>query len=409
VSGDKYRRVLKEGEWLFREGDDGDTAFVIENGLLEVCREKEGGERERVAQLGPGEMIGEMALIDRLPRSASAFARLPTRLRVLTREHLNEKVADADPLLRMLLKMILQRYRALAKSKGKKTVAPDAAEAQKDRQAVIKRIELEQELEQALEREEFVLYFQPIINLGSFTIAGFEALVRWVSPTRGFVPPGEFIPVVEESHLIHGVGKWILRRGCEALKRLAGGDSAHGDRIFMNVNLSGKQLATPDIFGEIKGAIESSGIDPSQLKLEITESLLMNNLDSATELLDRCRDLGVRIALDDFGTGYSSLGYLRRLPVSTLKVDRSFVAPVLEDAGSGKILRAISALGHSLSMNLVAEGIETQEQAYAVSALGFEYGQGFLFSKAIPEPQAVEMLKRPWPWAFERRQRDRRA
>jgi EAL domain-containing protein (putative c-di-GMP-specific phosphodiesterase class I) len=252
-----------------------------------------------------------------------------------------------------------------------------------------------------------VLYLQPIVELGSFNTAGFEALVRWVSPSRGFVPPGEFIPVVEESHLIHDVGKWILREGCAILGRLNA--ERRGDPVFINVNLSGKQLATPDIFGEIKAAIEEAGIEAGHLKLEITESLLMNNLDSATELLDRCRDLGVRIALDDFGTGYSSLGYLRRLPVNTLKVDRSFVAPVLQDAGSGKILRAISALGHSLGMNLVAEGIETQEQAVALGALGFEYGQGFLFSKAVPEEQARALLGREWPWNFERRRADRRA
>ena len=177
----------------------------------------------------------------------------------------------------------------------------------------------------------------------------------------------------------------------------------------MNVNLSGKQLTTPDIFGEIKDAISGSGINPRQLKLEITESLLMNNLDSVTELLDKCRELGSRIALDDFGTGYSSLGYLRRLPINTIKVDRSFVAPVLEDPGAGKILKAISALGHSLGMDLVAEGIETREQAVALAELGFEYGQGYLFSKAVPEAQARELLTRDWPWPFERRRPEKRA
>jgi EAL domain-containing protein (putative c-di-GMP-specific phosphodiesterase class I) len=401
---DKYRRFLAAGEWLFHEGDPGDTAFVIENGLLEVCREQD-GKRERVAQLGPGDMLGEMSLIDKLPRSASAFARLPTRLRVIDRSHLDEKLGDADPLLRLLLKMILKRYRVATDTDG--TVSE--VEQKQDREAVIKRIELEHELEQALERREFVLYFQPIVNLGSFTTAGFEALVRWVSPTRGFVPPGEFIPVVEESHLIHGVGKWILHAGCEALGRLNAVAPAHGERIFMNINLSGKQLSTPDIFGEVQRAITGSAIAPAQLKLEITESLLMNNLETATELLDRCRDLGVKIALDDFGTGYSSLGYLRRLPVNTIKVDRSFVAPLTEDPDSGKILRAISALGRSLGMNLVAEGIETREQAIAVHDLGFDYGQGYLFSKAIPEDKARELLTRDWPWGFERRRTDKPA
>jgi EAL domain-containing protein (putative c-di-GMP-specific phosphodiesterase class I) len=397
---DKYRRFLATGEWLFREGDPGDTAFVIENGLLEICREHDGN-RERIAQLGPGDLLGEMSLIDKLPRSASAFARLPTRLRVLTPQHLDEKLADADPLLRLLLKMILKRYRVATDTDGKAS----EEEQKQDREAVIKRIELEHELEQALERNEFVLYFQPIVNLGSFTTAGFESLVRWVSPARGFVPPGEFIPVIEESHLIHGVGKWILHEGCRALGRLNAVAPAHGERPFMNINLSGKQLTTPDIFGEVQRAIADSGIQPGQLKLEITESLLMNNLDTATELLDRCRDLGVKIALDDFGTGYSSLGYLRRLPVNTIKVDRSFVAPVAEDVGAAKILKAIAALGRSLGMNLVAEGIETHEQALAVHDLGFDYGQGFLFSKAMPEDKARELLTRDWPWSFERRRR----
>jgi EAL domain-containing protein (putative c-di-GMP-specific phosphodiesterase class I) len=404
LNNDKYRRVLAEGEWLFREGDEGDTAFVIENGLLEICR-VEDGRTERIAQLGPGDLIGEMSLIDKMPRSASAFARLPTRLRVITGDHLSEKLADADPLLRLLLKMILKRYRSATHGNA----GPSEEEAQKDRDAVIRRIELEHELEQALERKEFVLYFQPIVHLGSFTTAGFEALVRWVSPTRGFVPPGEFIPVVEESHLIHGVGKWILHAGCEALGRLNAVAPAHGERIFMNINLSGKQLSTPDIFGEVQRALATAGVEPGQLKLEITESLLMNNLDTATELLDRCRELGVKIALDDFGTGYSSLGYLRRLPVNTIKVDRSFVAPLGEDAGSGKILKAIAALGRSLGMNLVAEGIETREQALAVHELGFDYGQGYLFSKAVPEDKARELLTRDWPWDFERRRPDKRA
>ncbi|MGH8443471.1 MAG: EAL domain-containing protein [Nevskiaceae bacterium] len=398
MSADKHRRFLAEGEWLFREGDQGDTAFVIENGLLEICRENE-GERERIAQLGPGELIGEMSLIDGLPRSASAFARVPTRLRVLTHSHLDEKLGDADPLLRLLLKMILKRYRVATDTDGKVS----ENEQKQDRDAVIKRIELEHELEQALERKEFVLYFQPIVNLGSFTTAGFEALVRWVSPSRGFVPPGEFIPVIEESHLIHGVGKWILHAGCEALGRLNAIAPVHGERLFMNINLSGKQLSTPDIFHEVQRAIGTTGIAPGQLKLEITESLLMNNLETATELLDRCRELGVKIALDDFGTGYSSLGYLRRLPINTIKVDRSFVAPVTEDPDSGKILRAISALGRSLGMNLVAEGIETREQAVAVHELGFDYGQGYLFSKAVPEDKARELLTRDWPWGFDRR------
>ena len=398
MAEDKYRRVLQAGEVLFQEGDAGDSAFVIESGQLEVSR-GQGAEREVLALLGPGEMLGEMSLLDHLPRSASAAARQPTRLRAITGEHLKDKLDGADPLLRLLLKMILKRYRIATDTEG------DAADqASGDKESVLKRLRLEQELQQALERREFVLYFQPIVDLNTYSVAGFEALIRWISPTRGFVSPGEFMPAVEGSQLIYGVGRWVLEEGCAAIKRLNALPRPAGTKpLFMCLNLSGKQLESDALMDDLRGAIQAADIDPHVLKLEITESLLMTNLEHAVGVLQKCRDLGCMIAIDDFGTGYSSLSYLNKFPIDTLKVDRSFVTPMLTDEGSRKILSAVGGLAHSLGMNIVAEGVEELSHAEALAALHFEYAQGYVFAKPASEQQAGALLGADWPWKFERR------
>ena len=403
VAEEKYKRVLQAGEVLFKEGDPGDCAFVIESGQLEVSRVDD-GVNQVLALLGPGEMIGEMSLLDKLPRSASATARQVTRLRAITGEHLKDKLADSDPLLRLLLKMVLKRYRSATNSTGS---AEDLGAG--DRESVVKRLQLEQELEQALERKEFVLYFQPIVDMSNFQVAGFEALIRWISPTRGFVSPAQFMPAVEGSQLIYGVGRWVLEEGCAAIKRLnAIQRPFDAPPLFMGLNLSGKQLESDTMMGELRNAIKMADIKPSDLKLEITESLLMTNLDHAVGILNECREIGAQIAIDDFGTGYSSLSYLNKFPIDTLKVDRSFITPMLTDAGSDKILKAVGGLAHALGMNIVAEGVEDIEHAYALSAMNFEYVQGYVFSKPVAEEQAGKLVSGDWPWSFERRGRQRR-
>ena len=399
MAEDKYRQSLKAGESLFREGDPGDCAFVIESGQLEISRGS-----DILALLGPGEMIGEMSLLDQLPRSASAKARIDTRLRVLTRHHLDTKLEEGDPLLRLLLNVILKRYRAA--TTGDKAAGDD----RQDRDAVLKRLKLEQELEQALERREFVLYFQPIVDLQTFAVAGFEALIRWISPTRGFVSPGEFMPVVEDSDLVHGVGRWVLEEGCAAVKRMSAlKRPVEPEPLFMSLNLSGRQLEADDLTDTISKAISSAGMDPARIKLEITESLLMKDMNQAVAVMNKCRALGAKIAMDDFGTGYSSLNYLYRFPIHTLKIDQSFVKPMLKEPGCSKMIQSIRAMAHTFDMNIVAEGIEEAAAAHALQEMDVEYGQGYLFSKPVEEKVASAMLTSVWPWKFERRQSNRRA
>jgi diguanylate cyclase len=386
ASDNRFERRLKAGEWIFREGEPGDCAFVIESGHVEITHGQDGGS-ETLAHLGPGEILGEMALIDGRARSASARALSDTRLRTVTSEQLAERLDSADPMLRLLLKVMLARYREVLAPGGARLLAPEDA----DRTAVLSRLQLEHDLALALERDEFRLHYQPIVDLRSLGLAGFEALIRWQSPQRGFVPPLTFIPVAEESELIVGIGRWVLDEGARALARLA----PQGE-LFMNVNLSGRQLLDPDLGRAVHGAVSAAGIAPERFKLEVTESLLMNNLDRAIEVLEAQRASGVRVAIDDFGTGYSSLSYLHRLPAHTLKIDRSFVARILQDAPSRKIVAALGALARGLGMDVVAEGVENVEQARALRDMGIEYAQGYYFSRQMPEAEAVKLIGRRW-------------
>jgi EAL domain-containing protein (putative c-di-GMP-specific phosphodiesterase class I) len=355
-----------------------------------------------LALLGPGEVIGEMAVIDHGPRTASAVAKKPTRLRLITRDHLESKVDSADPLIRVLLRLILQRYRAAVA--GKKGGDKRGDEARK---AALSRLRFAQEIEQGLEREQFTLHYQPIVSLDGMQIAGFEALVRWNHPTRGLVPPSDFVPVMEESELIHRLGRWVLKSACAAVRRLNARANA-GAPLHVCVNLSGRELVNPTVIDNIQEALRVSGVPPAALRIEITESALVSNLDFAVSVIRSCREMGVQIAVDDFGTGYSSLNYLRHFAVDTLKIDRSFVRPVHTEEDNRKILRTIRDLAHALNMTIVAEGVEDLGQMRMLRDLGLECAQGYLFSRPAGETEAAVMLDSPWPWSFDRRLVQRR-
>lgn len=356
------------------------------------------GRRKVLALLGPGEVIGEMAVIDHGPRTASAVAKKPTRLRRITREHLENKVDAADPLIRVLLRLILQRYRAaVAGKRGGGRKRADAV-----RRAALSRLRFAQEIEQGLEREQFMLHYQPIVSLDGLHIAGFEALVRWNHPTRGLVPPSEFVPVMEEGELIQRLGRWVLKGACAAVKRLNARTNGAGP-LFVCVNLSGRELVNPTVIDNIQEALRATSVPAGSLRIEITESALVSNLDFAVSVIGRCRGMGVQVAVDDFGTGYSSLNYLRHFAVDTLKIDRSFVRPVNTEENNRQILRTIRDLAHAMNMTIVAEGVEDLAQMRMLRDLGLEHAQGYLFSRPAGESEAAVMLDTPWPWSFERR------
>jgi diguanylate cyclase (GGDEF)-like protein/PAS domain S-box-containing protein len=247
---------------------------------------------------------------------------------------------------------------------------------------VVARLGMEAELRRALERGEFVVYYQPIVKLETGEIIGAEALVRWQHPTRGLVPPLEFIPLAEETGLIIPLGGWILRQACRQLaewQKLRGS----GDPFVMNVNLSSRQLMRDVIADEVAAAVDESGIRASWLVLEVTETVLMADPVAAAIALKHIRDLGVRVALDDFGSGYSSLSHLRRFPIDIVKIDKSFVDDVAREGAQSAIARGIIELGRAMSIQTVAEGIEADDQAEILRSLGCDLGQGFFFARPL--------------------------
>jgi diguanylate cyclase (GGDEF)-like protein/PAS domain S-box-containing protein len=248
-------------------------------------------------------------------------------------------------------------------------------------------------LHTAVNQKQFRLYYQPIVSLADQRLCGFEALIRWAHPDRGIVPPDEFIPVAEETGLIAQVGQWVLQEACRQMaewqERFRIGEPFH-----VSVNLSAKQFSEDDLPEQVERALGQSGLDPRQLKLEVTESTVLENRDAASAALGRLKEIGVRVSLDDFGTGYSSFSYLHQLPYDTLKIDRSFIARIGEQGENTEIIHAIIVLAHNLRMDVVAEGVETAEQADRLRDLWCEYAQGYYFGEPLPADVAVDFFGR---------------
>ncbi|MBF0156375.1 MAG: EAL domain-containing protein [Magnetococcales bacterium] len=253
-----------------------------------------------------------------------------------------------------------------------------------------RRFALETSLRSAIERGELLLYYQPQVDLKSGRVIGAEALARWRHPERGMVPPGEFIPVAEETGLIVPIGEWVLRTAC---RQLAEWRDIGLAPIRVGVNLSAKQFQRQDLAQMVADLIAEFGLDPHYLDLEITESAIMEDVERAVAMLNRISALGVTLSIDDFGTGYSSLAQLRQFPFKTLKIDRTFVRSIQENTSDAAIVSAIIAMAHSLNQNVIVEGLETQEQLAILRELKCNEMQGFLFSAAVPAVELTEMLR----------------
>ncbi len=258
---------------------------------------------------------------------------------------------------------------------------------------------LETDLRYAIVCNELELFYQPIVDLSDGKIAGFEALVRWNHPTRGLVSPSDFIPVAESTGLIVPITNELLRDACRQLGEWGAGDRRH---LTISINLSGKHLGEPSLVARIAEALGENDVAPERLKLEITETALMENAETTIAMLNRIKETGVKVSIDDFGTGYSSLSYLNRFPINTLKVDQSFVSEMNSGTENREIVRTVIALAATLGLDTIAEGIETEDQLQLLRKLGCDYGQGYLFSPAIPKDEAESLLvgKSAWTHMF---------
>jgi len=381
-----HRVEVHKGSLVFAENDPPTTAFLIESGTVEVSTMQR-GERTVLGELGPGMLLGEMAVIDNSPRSATARALTDCVLTPIDRRQFAERLSAADPVVRALLMSQLSRYRsALATLTGDEAdgSGPIAEPAGRHEAGAFDKIRLENELRAALDRGELELRLQPIEEIITGHIAGYEALVRWYQPERGWVSPEEFIRLAEETSLILPIGDYVLVRACDMLVEF----QRRGAQLpFIALNISARQLDDPHLVERMLGELRKRGLPPDRLKLEITESLVLDQA-RVVDLLARCHAVGMHVALDDFGTGYSNLGPLLTLDFDQIKLDRRFVT-ALDTRRGVAMVGVIVAMANALNCNLVAEGVEKREQRDILHRLGCRYAQGWLVGKPVTLADAL--------------------
>jgi diguanylate cyclase (GGDEF)-like protein len=365
--------------------------------LVEIARRIRGCVRDNdtVARLGGDEFTVLVEDIEGVDEATALAERVAVTLRQPVRLGEREIFVSAsvgvalsrpgkDGPESLLRNADMAMYQAKANGKARHAVFDQSMEAR-----ALARLELETDLRHALERDELRVYYQPITALADGHIAEMEALIRWEHPVRGMISPDEFIPIAEETGLIVALGQWVLEMACR--QGAAWREAYPQEPPVMSVNLSGRQFQHPSLVADIGHTLLQSGLAPSALKLEITESVIMHDAEATIVALHQLKQLGIQLAIDDFGTGYSSLSYLKRFRVDTLKVDRSFVHGVGQDAMDTAIVQSVVALAKALHLDVTAEGIETQAQRSELLALGCDRGQGYLFAKPLPANE-MDML-----------------
>lgn len=387
------RRVFSQGEIIFKEGDRQDIAYIIEDGEVEIWTTL-GNEKRTLNILGSGALFGELALVDRQPRSATATR--DSLLTIVTQQQVDERLAESDPILRMVLFVVMRHFRSeVERSRahyGRFVRAENVKDAldfsQRRIDEAIQLIRTETELKTAMQNDEFHLMYQPIHELATQKIAGLEALIRWKSPTRGEIQPAEFMPLAETTSLIIPIGNWVIDAG---LRDYLTFRDASGSDLTLSFNLARRQMEHQEFLPFLSERVSSSGIHPGNIKLEMLERNLFQS-DTVSHWIQDCVGRGFSILLDDFGTGYSSLQYLQEYQPAALKIDRSFVKGLGKRRESERICKAVVELAHALGIGVIAEGVETLEQARMLKAMGCHQAQGYFFSPPLPAEAIAQRL-----------------
>jgi EAL domain-containing protein (putative c-di-GMP-specific phosphodiesterase class I)/CRP-like cAMP-binding protein len=394
------RKAYRAGAYIFHEGAPGDCAYILESGRVAITTGQEG--RDAVlCELGPGSLFGEMALIDRGLRSANAIALEASRLAVITLEQLESRIEAADPVLSVLMKVVVQRFRReLRRLRGPGTPATElsggleAGTDERDYRTAIDKMRLEGQLRDAMDARTLEVVFQPLLDLATGYWGGVEALMRWRHPSKGSVAPNQFIALAEETHLITELGLYVLSSALDGLLQfqdLWKNRGAALNPLFVGVNVSAKQLQDRSLHNRITEIVRSSGLEPQLLELEVTESIV-SNYPQVAEWIDQCKRSGFSVAIDDFGTGYSSLLNLLGLNFDTVKIDQAFVKGMLTNQRAKSIVQGIIQLSKAMHVKIIAEGIETHHQLEMLQHLGCDFGQGYLIGKPQPATKIRQQI-----------------
>ncbi|PZQ48682.1 MAG: cyclic nucleotide-binding protein [Micavibrio aeruginosavorus] len=397
MEANQTKKIFKAGDIIMRQGDHGDVAYIIETGRVEILIEKTNGTIHRVGTRGAGTIIGEMAIVDNEPRIATIKAIEDCHLLEITKEDFSRRLKTADPVLQITTQVILTRYRdmltraTILKEVGTYPTPEELERGYLEQSNTIETVKMANEFRAAIGTEQLSLHYQPIMNLMTGHVDGFEALMRWNHPERGNISPAVFIPIAEDTGLIVDASRWALREACRALKRIESKIGLNGD-LFMSVNFSSTDFAEENFLDHLYTIMSETDVEPRCVHLEITERLLMNQPQNAKDTLNLCRKAGLGIAIDDFGTGYSSLSYLHYYPIDTLKIDQSFVRNMLQDKTSMELVKSIIALGKNMNMKIIAEGVEQAEEAQFLLEMGCERAQGYHFSRPLSEKDVTDKL-----------------
>lgn len=397
MEANQTRKIFKAGETIMRQGEHGDCAYIIEKGRVEILIEKSNGSVTRVGTRGAGTIIGEMAVVDNEPRMATIMAMEECHLLEITKEDFTRRLKTADPVLQITTQVILTRYRdmltraSILNEAGAYPTPEDLERGYLEQANTVETIKMANEFRAAIGTEQLSLHYQPIMNLMTGQVDGFEALMRWNHPEKGPISPAVFIPIAEDTGLIVEASRWALRESCRALRRIEGKVGLDRE-LFMSVNFSSTDFAEENFLDQLYTILSETDVSPNKVHLEITERLLMNQPQNAKDTLGLCRKAGLGIAIDDFGTGYSSLSYLHYYPIDTLKIDQSFIRNMLQDKTSMELVKSIIALGKNMNMKIIAEGVEHAEEAEFLKNMGCERAQGYHFSRPHSEKDITDKL-----------------
>ena len=396
-----YTQTFSTDTHIFSEGEKGIIAYVIESGLVEIYTIKK-GKHVVLGILTPGQLFGEMALIDDEPRTATAIAIKDTVLTIISRKQLIERLKNTEPMLRMLMRVIISRYRTSIRHARKagmisqlNTPLPDDTMSEESQTLAIGKFRQENELREALLNKDLLVHYQPLLNMETGKWAGFEALTRWNHPTKGPISPIEFISLAEETTLIIPIGMYVLRQAIEDMIILQAERNKilpDAPPLFIAVNVSSRQIEETDFIDNIASIVKENGFPPASLKLEITESMTAD-YQLVVDWASRCRALGFSIAIDDFGTGYSSMEHLLELEVDTLKIDQTFIKKMQQNPKARKLVVGMVRLSKALGYSTVAEGLETEVDFNTLQGMSVEYGQGFHIAKPQSAEKIIEQLK----------------